>query len=187
MLQGSNILPPLRLVFFMWLVFTIQSTTGIDFGFLGILPWTLSGAIGILTAPLVHGNSTHIISNTVPLLFLGITLFMFYKRHALLVFSQCYLMTNILVWIFGRSFYHIGASGLVYGLAFFLISMGFFTRKAISIVISLIVILLYGSLIYGLNPANQSISWESHLFGAIVGVGTAYGISRISKSKNQYN
>ncbi|MFT5642305.1 MAG: membrane associated rhomboid family serine protease [Cyclobacteriaceae bacterium] len=185
MFQGSNILPPLRLVFLMWVVFTFQTLTGFDLGFLGILPWSISGLIGVLTAPLIHGNSSHLISNTLPLLFLGTTLFVFYKKHALLVFSQCYLMTNLLVWIFGREFYHIGASGLVYGIAFFLISIGIFKRKVISIMISIIVILLYGGLIYGLNPGNQSISWESHLFGAIVGIGIAYGITRADTKANK--
>jgi len=181
MLKGSNILPPIRLVFLMWVVFTLQTFTGIDLGFLGILPWSLTGLIGILTAPLIHGNYSHLISNTFPLLFLGIALFMFYRKHALMVFFQCYIITNLLVWVFGRQFYHIGASGLVYGLAFFLIAIGIFKRKIISIMISIIVMLTYGGLLYGLNPGNQSISWESHLFGAIVGVGTAFGVSRIDK------
>ena len=163
----------------MWLCFTIQLYSGVDLGFLGIYPRTIHGLMGIFTAPLVHGSTTHLISNTFPLLFLGTTLYLFYDRIATQVFFHCYFFTNILVWLFGREYYHIGASGLVYSLAGFLIFFGMFRRKPRSIVISVIIILLYGGLVYGIVPQNNYISWESHLMGAIVGAGSAFGMSRI--------
>ena len=172
----------MRLVFFMWLFYSIQLYMHIDLGFLGIKPLTLRGTIGILTAPLVHGNLTHLVSNTFPVLFLGAAIYLFYDRIAPQVFLQCYFFTNILVWVFGRQdFYHIGASGLVYALASFLIFFGIFRRKFRSIIISIIVLLAYGGLIYGILPQNSYVSWESHLMGFIVGLGSAFTMSKISK------
>ena len=153
----------------MWVVFSIQFFLGIDFTSFGILPRTTWGLIGILTAPLIHGNSVHIISNTIPLLFLGWTLFFFYEDIAKKVFIICYFLTNVLVWIFARPSMHIGASGIVYGIAFFLISYGFFKKDFKSLIISAVIIFFYGGMVYGLFPNQPGISWESHLIGAIVG------------------
>lgn len=170
----ADIIYPLRLTFVIWLVFTIQFYSEIDLGFLGIYPRTLDGLIGIITSPLIHGNTQHILSNTLPLLFLGITLFVFYNRIALWVFVNCYILTGILVWMFGRPFYHIGASGLIYGLAFFLISFGLFRKDFRSLAISIVVVILYGGLVYGMLPTVSNVSWESHAFGASVGIGLAF-------------
>lgn len=175
----SGIVPPLRLCFFMWLVFTIQYYTGFDFGLFGIYPRSITGLIGVFSAPLVHGNFNHLISNTIPLLVLGGSVFFFYPRIATRVFLQCYFFTNMLVWIFARPFLHIGASGLVYALASFLIFFGFFRRNFKSVLISGIVIFFYGGLmIYGLFPLDDRVSWESHLMGAIVGLVTASTLAK---------
>ena len=178
MLAKRTIVPPLRLVFLMWLTYWVQVTFSYDFGFLGVLPREAYGLIGILTAPLVHGNLTHIISNTVPLLILGAALYLFYPRPSNLVFVICYAMPSVFVWIFGRTFYHIGASGLVYALAFFLIALGFFRRDAKSILISVAVIVIYGGVLFNTSMLSSEVSWEAHLFGALVGIGTALGIHR---------
>lgn len=170
----SDIIYPLRLTFLIWLVFTFQFYSQIDLGFLGIYPREISGLVGIITSPLVHGNAQHILSNTIPLLFLGITVFVFYHRIARWVFINCYILTGILVWIFGRPFYHIGASGLIYGLAFFLIFYGLFRKDFRSLAISIVIVILYGGLIYGIFPTVSHISWESHAFGAFVGIGLAF-------------
>lgn len=180
-LNRSSIIPPLRLVFLMWLIFSLETLLQQDFGFLGILPRTTKGLLGLFTGPLVHGNITHIISNSVPFLFLGSTVYFFYNRVASQVLMQCYFFTNILVWFFGRDFYHIGASGTVYALASFLISIGLFRRDLKSILISTIIIIFYGGMVYGLSPSNQSISWESHLMGTIVGIVTAYILRKSNK------
>ncbi|HNP17676.1 MAG TPA: rhomboid family intramembrane serine protease [Fulvivirga sp.] len=168
-LIGSSIIP-IRFVFFMWLVFVLTSVYQVDFGGLGIVPRTIPGLIGIFTAPLVHAGPIHLISNTIPLLFLGITLFYNYKGIAKRVFYGCYLFTNTLVWLFARPSSHIGASGLIYALATFVICFGLFRRDIRSLIISAIVILMYGSIYYGILPQDPRISWESHLFGAVVGL-----------------
>ena len=147
-----------RFVFWMWVVFSIQFFLGIDITRFGILPRTGWGLVGILTAPLIHGNSVHIISNTIPLLFLGWTLFFFYEDIAKKVFVICYFLTNALVWLFARQSLHIGASGIVYGIAFFLISYGFFKKDFKSLIISAVIIFFYGGMVYGLFPNQPGIS-----------------------------
>ncbi|MFY0652545.1 MAG: rhomboid family intramembrane serine protease [Cyclobacteriaceae bacterium] len=158
----------------MWVFFSIQFFLNTDLGYLGIYPRTALGFIGVFTSPLIHGSWNHIISNTFPLLFLGTTVFVFYNSVAVRVFFQCYLLTGLCVWVFGRSFYHIGASGLVYGLAAFLIAFGFFRKDFKSLTIAIIVVILYGGIIYGILPTRPGVSWESHLFGALIGIASAY-------------
>lgn len=173
---GSAVVP-FRFVFLMWLVFTIEFYLGLDFTFLGILPRTWHGLIGIITAPLLHGNREHLISNTVPLLFLGSTLFYFYEPIGRIVFLRCYFITNILVWLFSpRLSYHIGASGLIYGLSAFMIVFGLLRKDFLSLLISVIVILMYGGIFFGIVASDPRISWEAHLSGAVVGTVTAFNL-----------
>ncbi len=179
-LLGSSVVP-LRLVFFMWLVFSIQFFYQIELGWLGIRPRNLPGLVGILTAPLVHGNLRHLIANTVPLLFLGSVLYFYYPKLAGAVFTRSYLITNLLVWVFSpRISYHIGASGIVYGLAAFLILFGLLRRDFWSLLISLIVFAMYGGIFYGVLPLHPHVSWESHLAGALVGFASAIQYRNLS-------
>jgi membrane associated rhomboid family serine protease len=173
---GSSVVP-FRVVFFMWLVFFLEYIYAWPVGNFGIHPRTLNGLIGIFTAPLIHGNLSHLVSNTVPLIFLGSALFFFYHRIGSAVFFRAYFWTNILVWLFARSANHIGASGVVYGLAFFLIFFGIFRRDAVSILISVLTLLLYGGVFYGVLPTDPMVSWESHLAGALVGITSAVTFS----------
>jgi membrane associated rhomboid family serine protease len=166
-LFGSSVIP-IRLVFLMWAAFYIEIISGLPLSFLGIVPRTLFGLIGIFTAPFIHGDLLHLVSNTVPLLFLGSVLFFFYARIGSQVFLRAFFWTNILVWLFARPANHIGASGLVYALAFFLIFFGIFRRDFLSLFISVIVILLYGGVFYGILPSDPRVSWESHFAGALV-------------------
>lgn len=169
---------PFRLVFLMWLVFSFEFFYGVDLAFLGIQARSLFGLIGIFTSPLIHGDLSHLISNTLPLLFLGSALFFFYQRIGRIVFFNCYFYTNMLVWLLSpRASFHIGASGLIYGLSAFLIFFGFLRRDFKSLLISIVVTLLYGGIFYGVLPTNTSISWESHLAGAVVGSITAFKLA----------
>ncbi|MFA0964239.1 rhomboid family intramembrane serine protease [Roseivirga sp. BDSF3-8] len=179
----ASIIVPARLVFIMWLMFFIEVISPLEFGFLGILPRTKEGLIGIVTSPVIHGSYLHIISNTFPILILGSTLYFFYDKIASKVFLRCYFLTGILVWLFGGgSTIHIGASGVVYGIAFFLTFFGFFRKDFKSIAISLITLLAYGGLFYGLLPTQPGISYESHLLGALVGIINALALSKIRRT-----
>jgi len=170
---GSSIVP-FRLVFLMWLAFVLERSYSIGFELPGIYPRSLKGLLGILTSPLVHAGYAHLLSNSIPILFLGAMLFFYYPRIARWVFLRSYFVTNVLVWLLARGgSAHIGASGVVYGLAFFLVFFGIFRRDRISLLISIIVLLFYGTMFYGLLPSDPRLSWESHLFGAMVGAWTA--------------
>jgi membrane associated rhomboid family serine protease len=169
---------PFRLVLIMWVVFFIEYFSGIPLSLFGIVPWTPMGLIGIVTGPILHGSFNHLLSNTVPLLFLGSVLYFFYPKIGGTVFFRSYFWTNIMFWLFGRhDSSHIGASGVVYGLAFFLIFFGIFRRDFTSLLITVVVIILYGSVIYGVLPTDPRVSWESHFAGALVGIYTAIGLS----------
>nr|MBI1232570.1 rhomboid family intramembrane serine protease [Cytophagales bacterium] len=162
----------------MILVFFVQLVFHVDLGFLGILPHSTLGLVGIAFAPLIHGSSMHLYANLFPVIILGISIYFFYDRVADQVFFYCYFLTNVIVWFFGRPYFHIGASGVVYGMAMFLIALGFFRGSAKSILISLVVIFFYGSIVYGIMPTDKNISWESHLAGAVVGMMMAFFTSK---------
>ncbi len=162
----------LSFVALIWMVKIVETTWQVDFGVYGILPRTLSGTIGIVTAPLIHGDVFHLLSNSFPLIILGVTLFYFYHRVAPAVLLLIYLMTGFWVWIAARAgYYHIGASGVVYGLLAFLLVSGFLRRDRKSLSISFIILFLYGgTFFFGLIPGDARVSWESHLMGAIAGI-----------------
>jgi len=173
---GSSVVP-FRLVFLMWAAFYLEIVLDLPISAFGIIPRTFQGLIGIFTAPLIHGDILHLISNTIPMLFLGAVLFFFYGQIGGQVFFRAYFWTNILVWLFARPANHIGASGVVYAIAFFLIFFGFFRRDFVSIIISVVVMLLYGGIFYGVLPTDPHVSWESHFAGALVGIGSAITFS----------
>ncbi|MEQ8926032.1 MAG: rhomboid family intramembrane serine protease [Fulvivirga sp.] len=161
----------LAFIIIIWSVKVVELGLNLDFGSLGILPRTAQGSIGIFLAPLIHGDIYHLISNTFPILILGVGIFYFYNKIAFNVILLIYLMTGFWVWMAARDAYHIGASGLVYGLLTFLIFSGFFKRDRNTLAVSFIILLLYGgSFAAGIVPTKAGISWESHLMGAIAGV-----------------
>ena len=181
---SSSIIVPARLVFLMWAVYYVDRLFPGEFAIYGLLPRTARGLIGIVTAPLLHGSVAHLVSNTMPLLILGTVLYMFYDRIASRVFLQCYFLTGLLVWLFGRPFYHIGASGLIYGLASFLMFFGLFRRDFRSLLISIIIVIFYGSIFYGVLPTQAGVSWESHLLGGVVGFLNAINTSAYKRISN---
>jgi membrane associated rhomboid family serine protease len=157
-------------VLLLWVVKSIEWAEGWDFGYYGILPRTLKGSVGIITGPLIHGDLVHLMSNTFPLVVLGLGLFYFYHRIALEVFVWIYLATGFWVWVMGREAYHIGASGIIYGMMMFIFWGGVLRKNPRSLAISMIVFFLYGYMIYGLFPGDENVSWESHLMGSIAGI-----------------
>jgi len=177
---SKSIIVPSRMVFLMWAVFSAEEFFNIDLSVFGIYPREPLGIIGIFVSPLLHGNVIHLSSNTLPLLFLGTTLYFFYPRISRQVFYLCYLGTGLLVWLFARSTFHIGASGVIYGLAAFLVFYGFFSKDFKSLLISVVIIFFYWSLFYGILPMQHGVSWESHLLGGIVGFGAALFYGRRS-------
>jgi membrane associated rhomboid family serine protease len=154
----------------LWCVKSWEYATSVDLSFLGIYPRTLKGSLGIVTSPFIHGDIQHLLSNTFPLAVLGVSLFFFYRKIAFEVFVIVYLSTGFWVWTTARPAFHIGASGIIYGLVSFLFFFGLIKRDARSLAVSMIVVFLYHGLFAGIFPFSDQISWESHLFGGLSGL-----------------
>lgn len=163
-------------VLMLWIIKAIELAADVSFSTLGVLPRTLKGTIGIITGPLIHSDIFHLISNTLPIILLGILLFYFYHRIAIEIFIWIYLVTGFWTWALARNAYHIGASGIVYGMASFLFFSGIIRKSKQLMTVSGIIIVLYGGIIYGIFPeaVEADVSWESHLMGALAGVLLAF-------------
>ncbi len=165
-----SIVFPAIFIFTIWLIFIIDISLDLDLFYWGLYPRKISGLWGILFSPLLHGSLKHIIANTIPILILSTGLFYFYRDLAFRVLIFSYLITGVLLWCFGRPSYHIGASGLIYALAAFLFLSGVLRRHVGLMAISLIIVFQYGSLVWGIFPLEEKVSWEGHLMGLISGV-----------------
>jgi len=159
----------------------------IDLTRMGLLPRNLIGLLGIITSPLIHADFSHLISNTIPLVILGWIIFFFYPKVSYILFIFIYILTGLLVWIFARQVYHIGASGVVYGFVSFLFFSGIFRRDNKSIALALVITFLYGGLVWGMIPGLKGISWESHFLGAITGLLAAYMFRKIDPPAKKYD
>jgi membrane associated rhomboid family serine protease len=140
----------------------------------GLQPRTLSGAWGILAMPLLHAGWGHLLSNTLPLIVLTTLLSLTGKGWRTI--AGLVVLNGLLLWLFGRGArVHVGASGLIYGLAVYLICRGFVERKVVLILVSIAVALLYGTvLLSGVIPTAGGVSWDGHLFGGAAGAILAF-------------
>ena len=170
---GSLVIPAC-IVALMWAVKIIEVALDLDLERFGLMPQSVRGLVGIFTLPFLHGGWEHLISNSIPILVLGTALYYFYPTLANRVLIITYLASGFLTWCLGSpNSIHIGASALIYGLNLFLVVSGFIRGNRTLIVISLIMVFLYGSFLWGMIPELailQNISWEGHLSGAIVGI-----------------
>jgi len=168
-----SLVPPAIIILVLWLVKIVEVADGLDLFYYGIYPRRVYGLFGIIASPFIHANFSHLLNNTVPFFFLLTAIYYFYQKVAWRVLLVSYLFTGTLVWIFARSSYHIGASGLIYSFAAFLFTSGIIRKNINLMAISLLVIFLYGSLVWGIFPYRPDMSFESHLIGLIIGVGLA--------------
>ena len=187
---GSLIIP-LLIVALMWVVKIVEVSCGVNLGRWGVTPHSLHGLVGIFTLPFLHANWEHLLSNSVPILVLGTALYYCYPTLANRVLLITYLASGLITWCIGSpDSTHIGASALVYGLNLFLITSGFIRGNRLLIVVSLIMVFLYGSFIWGMIPSlaiPQNISWEGHLSGAIIGVLLAFFLRKEGPQKEVYH
>lgn len=181
----SLVFPVIFLVL-LWLIKLIETGLDLNFAFWGIYPLTVKGLKGILLSPLVHSDFKHLLNNSIPLLILGVSLFYFYSKVAFRVFFMIYMMVGIWVWFGGRPAYHIGASGLVYGFASFLFFSGIIRNHISLMAISLLVVFLYGGMVWGIFPIYEKVSWESHMLGSIAGVFLAFYYRHEGPQKPEY-
>jgi len=186
-LNIANLLTPLLFPAVLWVVHLLALLFAKDLSRLGLLPRNLLGLLGIFTSPLIHADFSHLISNTIPLIILGWIIFSFYPKVSYILFLFIYFVTGLLVWIFARQVFHIGASGIVYGLVSFLFFSGIFRKDNTSIALALVITFLYGGLVWGMIPGWKGISWESHLFGAITGLIAAYLFRKIDPPSKKYD
>ena len=155
----------LSIVAIMWAVYIIDIILPMNLSVYGIYPRKADGLAGILFAPFLHGGWSHLLSNSIPMLVLTTVLFWFYRNLATKVLVLSALMGGTLVWIFARSSYHIGASGVIFALVSFLIASGIFRKKVKALLLAIVIIFLYGGVVWGILPTQAGVSWESHLFG----------------------
>ncbi|MBL1221784.1 rhomboid family intramembrane serine protease [Chryseobacterium sp. L7] len=197
------VITPLLMLSAMWLGFLLQTMGFFQSCFGAIIPLLPEGLLGIVTSPLLHGNMDHIISNSIPVAVLLFLLYQFYPLVANKVFIIGWLATGLLLWMLppidiltGDYTYTctIGASGIVYVLAFFLFFSGVFKWNMKLLTISLLVVLYYGSLIWGMFPEElfynlqepSKISWQAHLSGAVVGSIIAFAFKNVGERKKKY-
>jgi membrane associated rhomboid family serine protease len=162
--------PVLLLITLIWVVEVVNVVLGHTLEEWGILPRHLGGLIGIPLAPFIHGGIWHAVSNTIPLLILGFLVVSGDRRLFWETTVNVTILGGLLVWLFARESYHVGASGLVFGFFGVIMGRAYFERSVIAIIIALVTAITYGGLIWGVLPLRSGISFESHLFGLIAGI-----------------
>ena len=161
---------PLIAVLSIWTVFWVEVQFDVNLNKYGIYPQRLSGLKGILFSPFIHGSVAHLYNNTIPLAVLTAFLVYFYRYASLRILFFGMLLSGSLTWLIGRPSYHIGASGIIYVLASFIYFKGVFAKHFRLVALSLVVVFVYGSMIWYIFPVKDGISWEGHLSGFITGL-----------------
>lgn len=171
------------LIVIIWIVFALDHFLPLEQ--LGLIPRTFRGLVGIVAMPFLHGDFAHLLGNSVPL---AVTLLLLAgsRANSGAIVVLITLFGGIGLWLFGREALHIGASGLVFGLIGFHVFAGIFERRLQSVLISAIVGLLYAStVIQGVMPFQQGVSWEGHLIGALSGAAVALIASRMLREETR--
>ncbi len=172
----------------MWIVKSVEVIFGFAFTVGGIYPLTLKGLPGVLLSPFIHADFKHLLSNSIPLFLLSTALFYFYSEISMKILSLAWLFTGFLVWIAGRDAWHIGASGLVYSLASFLFFSGILRGYFRLVALSLLIVFLYGSMVWGIFPGiYRNVSWESHMLGFFSGLVLAIWFRKEGPQKPVYD
>ena len=158
----------------LWAVKLVEYFVGLDFTRFGIYPRQAGGLTGVLFSPFIHGSFAHLFANTAPIIVIGTMLLYGYPRAAKVLLPFVYLGSGAAVWLFAREAYHIGASGLAFGMLFFVLTVGILRWDRRAIALSLVVFFLYGGMIWGVLPVAREVSFESHLSGGLIGVVLAF-------------
>lgn len=157
-------------------------TNGVFYQY-GIQPRQLHSIWGIFTAPFLHGDIGHLLNNLIGLIIFSGLLFLHSLKRYLWSSAFIIVLTGLLVWLFARNALHIGASGWIFGLWSLCIATAWYDRKFINILIALLVVFLYGGMLFGVLPGDPRVSFESHFFGAIAGVACAFFQARLFKNR----
>jgi membrane associated rhomboid family serine protease len=178
---------PLYFVLTLWLVYWYEVSHGYNFNHFGIYPRHFIGLRGIVLSPFIHSGIKHLYHNSIPLFVLMFCLFYFYRNIAWKVFVYGTILTGLLTWFMARRSYHIGASGVIYLLFSFIFFSGVFRKNYRLVAVSLMIIFLYGSMVWYLFPVEEHISWEGHLSGFITGLLAALIFRKSGPQKIQYD
>ncbi|GAB56114.1 rhomboid-like protein [Glaciecola punicea ACAM 611] len=143
-----------------------------------IVPRALYSLPFIFTAPLLHATLQHFLSNIATLCVFVFLVLQFGERKFVTLSLGLVIGTGLLVWLFGRNAFHLGASGVIYGYFGFLLLAGFLSKKLVLILISVLVAIFYGTMVWGVLPNQPYISWESHLFGFVSGLYLAWLLTK---------
>lgn len=160
---------PIAYVVAIWLLYWVEINFNFNFNKYGVFPRTFVGFRGVFLTHFIHSNTSHLFNNSIPLFVLLSSLFYFYKEVAFKVLLLGGFLTGFLTWGFARDSYHIGASGIVYLLFSFVFFSGIIKKHYRLVALSLIIIFLYGSMIWYVLPIKEGVSWEGHLSGFLVG------------------
>lgn len=166
----------------------IEIKTDTFFTTLGILPRQPNGLQGVVFSPFIHGSVKHLFNNLLPLFFLLSAMIHFYEKLSYYIYILIHFFGGLLLWCIGREVYHIGASGVVYGLASFMFFSGVFRKNTQLLAFSLLITFLYGSMVWGIFPetVKKGVSWEGHLSGAIIGFILSIVFIRKGPQKKKY-
>lgn len=191
LIYKKDIIIPVCIVAAMWMIYFFQ-TLGVLSDCYGVVSWSFTGLRGVLFSPFLHGSFNHLWSNTVGLLPLLIITFIFYRRYAFKVLIYGSLLSGLILWVMpslsyfktGVALCHIGASGVIYMLVSFLFFGGWFSGKFLSLILSVVIALVYYTLLMGVFPNDtlaDNISWQGHLSGVIAGFILAKGLGKDTK------
>jgi membrane associated rhomboid family serine protease len=172
--SNSVIIAPLVAILSIWTVYWIELRFEMNLNDYGVYPRTFEGLRGVIFSPFIHGSLDHLYNNTIPLAILMASLFYFYRKVALKTLLLGVLFSGLITWGIGRPSFHIGASGVIYFLASFIFFKGIFTKYYRLVALSLMVVFIYGSLLWYIFPIKDGISWEGHLGGFIMGLVLAF-------------
>ncbi|MCZ2355584.1 MAG: rhomboid family intramembrane serine protease [Bacteroidia bacterium] len=161
------------LMLVLFLTLFMETVSNQSLANLGNYPKTWLGIVGIFVSPLIHSNFNHLLGNLLPVCGGFFLVGLLYPDIALRVLSIIWIATGILVWFTGRPAYHIGSSGVGYGLISFLFFIGLLRKDRSAMVISLLVLLTQSTMIIGWLPLDYKVSYESHAAGIVVGTFTA--------------
>ena len=175
------------LLIIIWSIKLFEIIFGYDFKQYGVLPRNLNGLVGVLFSPLIHSDTNHLLSNSLPVVILCLLIFDFYSQIAKKIFIYLYFISGLWLWCIGRESLHIGASGLIYAMASFLFFSGVLRKNTQLSAVSLLVIFIYGGLFWGLFPIYQNVSWEGHLTGFIAGILVSFIFRKDGPKRKKYN
>lgn len=166
-----------------WVAFLANFVVPYDLNRFGLVPRTIDGLWGILTMPFLHADFGHICANSTALFVLMTISLSFSRKLTYISVPVIILLGGILVWTFGSTANHIGASGLVFGLVGYLLFMGFLRREWLALIVSIAVFVLYGGVLLSLLVVEKNVSWAGHANGFIAGIVAAF-LTRNSEAES---